>query len=284
MPDCDWRAYRAVARSGLVAAAIFLAPAGHPAEHGAKRDSQPETTAERYQGRTAEITRLQHVNGTSPGKAAPDQSTTNHDGEGSPKWTDVVLAFAAVGSFIFTVVLTVSTILLWLETRRLASGAESQSGYIEASSKAAIDSASAALTQAQAMVATERSNIAIGETLDPHEDMFLLKVRNIGRTPGTIKSCTTFCFPELPGSADWLLPGMQWHPVGYSMQAGSDAVIAIIKIPEFAKFLVGMFDHVDAFKKVRREYFRFELRGTGWFAYRYADRWVRTEEMGDETY
>ncbi len=85
---------------------------------------------------------------------------------------------------LFTLTLTVSTILLWLETRRLARGAEAQAHDYKESLRVAKISADATLTQANAFLATQRPTVALGRiTLVIPDPGNPEKARHLSRGP-----------------------------------------------------------------------------------------------------
>jgi hypothetical protein len=102
-------------------------------------------------------------------KNETNQSSINNDFSALSAWAssdhDAIEALAAIGGLIFSVILTGSTVFLWIETRRLAAGAETQSkdmrDSIEQASRAATameDSATAMRSFAEAAARTANSS------------------------------------------------------------------------------------------------------------------------------
>jgi hypothetical protein len=138
---------------------------------------------------------------------------------------DLFLGFSPEAwTAIFTAVLTASTIGLWLQTKRLAAGAEEQSSDMKASIAAAQRSADAAWLSAQASIGAETARLIpvsaflqdspsmfakpdpYGGTVEPTVDELLAKgiivieFKNLGRTAAEI---IAFCgetslSPDLP--------------------------------------------------------------------------------------
>jgi len=124
------------------------------------------------------------------------------------------MAFSAVGTLVLTVVLALSTVALWKETKRLAVGAESQATDFKKSLKATRRNAAAARRQAKIAKDTleipnraylivnpsEVRDMSVGAK--PHVDV---EIRNIGKTPAykasTVVGIGLQPFP-LPEDAD----------------------------------------------------------------------------------
>ena len=127
----------------------------------------------------------------------PTYEASSQEPDNLPWWKS-----SAVWTAIFTGVLTLSTIGLWLQTKRLAEGADDQSGKMERSIAAAQTSADAAQLQAKAMIASVRAALHLetpslerGGDITPIKPggidaimFFRLPIRNLGNSIATIQT------------------------------------------------------------------------------------------------
>jgi hypothetical protein len=176
------------------------------------------------------------------GQPSEAKTEENHKEEGGPKWTDIVVAGAAVGSLIFTVALWLSTRGLWVETRKLAAGAESQSDDLKKSISEATRSANAladyaaeakrqtehlstqAMYMGDTLLATQRMAAGAETTASwqlrayinveriftqrvPNGRLVIVRIRNFGKTPAyDVQATVGIQITQYPFGQQTLLP------------------------------------------------------------------------------
>ena len=140
-----WLAY--LAGGGLVLILGASAPTGEPTQHRAEDTQATNTAAKANQASPQHAASATHSEDTLSKQRRSNPATSNHDSEG-PKWTDMATALAAIVSAGFAFALWRSTDKLWVETKRLAVGAENQATDFKRSVDASERAASAALGQA----------------------------------------------------------------------------------------------------------------------------------------
>ena len=136
------------------------------------------------------------------------------------KWIGEILWSAAFWTAVFTMLLTVSTVLLWIATKRIAAGAEVQSQDTKESIKIAARAAKAAEAAAtvaeQTLIASSRPWISlkaqIMDSLVFSEDRISITIgitlKNIGTSPATHVMCFSEMYGDVVEAAD---AGREWE-------------------------------------------------------------------------
>ena len=123
-----WRKYLACGGLGLTVFSLALwnalTPTRYPAQHWSQDTIQSTQIAANRQEAPPQA--LTSASQSESSEKSATSTSEPHDDESAPKWTDIITAIAAFGSFAFTGALWISTRALWIETKRLASGAETQ--------------------------------------------------------------------------------------------------------------------------------------------------------------
>lgn len=218
------RSYGAVARAGLIALGLIAAfsvtaqipkgPQAAPENHRHPDDRQGNT-------KDPPLSTGQKPNALTKG-AAPKGNSDQPPPSDLIKPTDWIMAISAFFTLVFTVGLTASTWRLWLETKRLAQGAEDQHGTLKKSVRAARlgnvaawRGATAARKAAEGLTVVERAYLypivvnagamreCIGaawtHSLEGSDDYdtavaetaeLVFRIRNHGKTPGIVKFIT----------------------------------------------------------------------------------------------
>lgn len=112
--------------------------------------------------------------------------TKKHEREATFKWWDIASTVAVAA---FTGILAISTILLWLDTRRLRKRADKQSVDMDKSIAVANKAADAAALSAKSLINVERPWLVIQFAQDSKEPgRFIFSCINQGRTPAKVIS------------------------------------------------------------------------------------------------
>ena len=185
MSGGDRGALRSAIRSGIIFVAVILAPAGYPAEHRAQPRVDRQADADAGQV-DAKQSSSRNLTVTISKDDAPGAPSGEHHEESGPKWTDIAVAMSGIGSLIFTAALWFSTRNLWVETKRLAKGAEDQHWTLKDSVREATRAADAAVAGQRPWV---RAYFDIQSGLSFKDDVLTLVIEttlvNVGNTPAT---------------------------------------------------------------------------------------------------